>query len=143
MRMFSIKDRPVHLGPFPLERLARRDGAPDLSALTEPLPLSFHHSDPENLINAMARFMGMFDTVRDGALSHGPADIPESPEARSAHLKAASYYFDASMVGIAALVPDQLPARGDDAQHDGGGAQRCPALQLLSGVTALQSEPVV
>ncbi len=105
MRMFSIKDRPVHLGPFPLERLRRHSSAVDLSHLPDPVPLAFAHPDPENLTNAMARFMGMFDTVRDGALSHGPAEIPASAAARTEHLKAASYYFDASMVGIAALRP--------------------------------------
>ncbi|WP_022702292.1 4Fe-4S dicluster domain-containing protein [Pseudorhodobacter ferrugineus] len=117
MRLFSIKDRPVHLGPFPLERLARHAGAPDLTALPAPEPLIFHHPDPENLTNAMARFMGMFDTVRDGALAHGAAEIPDTPQDRTDHLKAASYYFDASMVGIAALHPDHhltTPHRNPD-----------------------------
>lgn len=106
MRVFSIKDRPVHLGPFPLERLARHTGMPDLTQIPAPQPLVFHHPDPENLTNAMARFMGMFDTVRDGALAHGAADIPDTPQDRTTHLKAASYYFDASMVGVAALTPN-------------------------------------
>ena len=105
MRLFSIKDRPVHLGPFPLERLMRHDGLVDFSGLAAPQPLGFQDADPENLANAMARFMGMFDTVRDGALAHGAAEIPEGAEQRSQHLKAASYYFDATMVGIAALCP--------------------------------------
>lgn len=117
MRMFSIKDRPVHLGPFPLERLARKAGLPDLSGLPIPQPLAFSNPDPENLTNAMARFMGMFDTVRDGALSHAAAEIPEDMQLRSEHLKAASYYFDASMVGIAELHPDHhlaTPYRNPD-----------------------------
>ena len=117
MRMFSIKDRPVHLGPFPLERLARQGDAVNLSQIPAPKPLIFHHPDPENLTNAMARFMGMFDTVRDGALAHCPAEIPDTPQMRTDHLKAASYYFDASMVGIAALSPDHhlaTPHRNPD-----------------------------
>jgi ferredoxin-NADP reductase/ferredoxin len=117
MRLFSIKDRPVHLGPFPLERLARHAGAVDLTRLPVPQPLVFHHPDPENLTNAMARFMGMFDTVRDGALSHGAAEIPTDAAARSEHLKAASYYFDASMVGITAIQPEHhlsTPYRNPD-----------------------------
>ena len=28
MRLFSYRDRPVHLGPYPLERLTRSDVAP-------------------------------------------------------------------------------------------------------------------
>ena len=73
MRLFSIKDRPVHLGPCPLERLMRHDGPVDFSGLAAPQPLGFHHAHPENLANAMARFMGMFDTVRDGAGAFGAA----------------------------------------------------------------------
>ena len=33
MRLFSYRDRPVHLGPYPLERLRRTHAAPDCSAL--------------------------------------------------------------------------------------------------------------
>ncbi|MGP1395909.1 MAG: 4Fe-4S dicluster domain-containing protein [Inquilinaceae bacterium] len=111
MKMFSYKDRPVHLGPFPLERLNRSDRPPDLSAMAPPRPLDFAAHPPHSLAHAMARFIGMFDTVRDGALSHGPAEIPEAPRARAEHLKAASYYFDASMVGIAELGPDHFLRR--------------------------------
>ena len=33
MRLFSYRDRPVHLGPYPLERLTRRSDLPPLDAL--------------------------------------------------------------------------------------------------------------
>ena len=32
MRLFSYRDRPVHLGPYPLERLRRTTATPDDSA---------------------------------------------------------------------------------------------------------------
>ena len=35
MRYFSYKDRPVHLGPFPLERLRRSEDTPPLHRLAE------------------------------------------------------------------------------------------------------------
>jgi reductive dehalogenase len=103
MRFFSYKNRPVHLGPFPLERLRRTHGASTPERLPEMEPLAFHSDDPHSLTHAMARFMGMFDTVRDGAIVHGEAEVPSSPLERAHHLKAAGYYFDASMVGIARL----------------------------------------
>ncbi|MGY6708477.1 MAG: NAD-binding oxidoreductase, partial [Rhizobiaceae bacterium] len=103
MRFFSYRDRPVHLGPFPLERLRRSQEAPAIDRLPEMEPLSFHSDDPQSLTHAMARFMGMFDTVRDGAIVHGEAEVPADPGERTRHLKAAGYYFDASMVGIARL----------------------------------------
>ena len=102
MKLFSYRDRPVHLGPFPLEALART-GAADLAALPPMRPLSFDDPDPRSLSHAMARFMAMFDTVRDGAVTHGAADIPDDPAARSDHLKAAGYYFDAAMMGTARI----------------------------------------
>jgi reductive dehalogenase len=105
MKLFSYRDRPVHLGPFPLEGLARSTGAPDLSALAACGPLSFDHPDPLSLAHAMRRFMAMLDTVRDGPVTHGAADIPDSPQARADHLKAAGYYFDAAMMGVARIVP--------------------------------------
>src|SRR6056297_1047635 len=105
MKFFSYRDRPVHLGPFPLEALARTGAAPDLPSLPPMTPLSFAPDDPRSLAHAMARFMAMFDTVRDGAVTHGPAEIPRDPVERSDHLKAAGYYFDAAMMGVARIGP--------------------------------------
>ena len=40
MRFFSYKDRPVHLGPFPLENLARTESI-DLSSVPPMTALQF------------------------------------------------------------------------------------------------------
>ena len=104
MRLFSYKDRPVHLGPYPLERLARRAGRPELSRVPPMQALSFvDEANPESLVNAMARYMGMLDAVRDGKHSPLEAEIPPDAQERSNHLKAAGYYFDASMVAVCRL----------------------------------------
>jgi len=66
MRLFSYKNRPVHLGPYPLERLIRQAPEADLSHVPPPRAISFH--DPENrdnLINAMAPYAAMLDAIRD------------------------------------------------------------------------------
>jgi len=102
-KLFSYRDRPVHLGPFPLEALRRADRVPDLSALPRLAALSFDAPDPLSLSHAMRRFMAMLDTVRDGAVVHGPAGIPADPAERARHLKAAGYYFDAAMMGVARI----------------------------------------
>jgi len=110
MPLFSHADRPVHLGPFPMERL-RRGGTPDLSALPWSRPLAFDHPDPQSLSHAMARYQTMFDTVRQGPVVHAEAEIPDDPQDRSNHLKAAGHYFDAALMGVCALVPDHhLPS---------------------------------
>jgi reductive dehalogenase len=104
MRLFSYRDRPVHLGPYPLERLRRTPAAPDLARLPPSAPLRYgDEADPESLAHAMARYAGMFDVVRDGPVAPQPAEIPDDPLERTNHLKAAGYYFDATMVATCAL----------------------------------------
>ncbi len=105
-KLFSYADRPPHLGPFPMERLRRADGIPDLSQLPPMTALSFDHPDPLSLSHAMARFMAMLDTVRDGAVTLAPAEVPDDPLARADHLKAAAYYHDAAMAGVCAVAPE-------------------------------------
>lgn len=89
MRLFSYRDRPVHLGPYPLERLTRGDEAPYLSGIAPMQALSFDDPNPESLNHAMARFIGMFDLVRDGSVNAQAGEVPEDPRQRSEHLKAA------------------------------------------------------
>lgn len=99
MRFFSYRDRPVHLGPYPLERLTRADSA-DLTALPAMQALSFDDPNPESLKHAMARYIGMFDLVRDGAVNPQLGEVTADPQERADHLKAAGYYFDASMMAV-------------------------------------------
>jgi hypothetical protein len=93
MRLFSYRDRPVHLGPYPLERLTRSTTPPDLAACTPMQALSFDDDNPESIKHAMARYMGMFDLVRDGVVNAQLGETPADLQARTDHLKAAGYYF--------------------------------------------------
>ncbi len=88
---------------FPLETLIRTDDLPDLSSVPAMTPLAFNDSNPESISHAIARFLALMDTVRDGNKNSIKAEIPDNIVKRSNHLKAASYYFDASMVGITKL----------------------------------------
>ncbi|WP_282606270.1 2Fe-2S iron-sulfur cluster-binding protein [Pelagibius sp. Alg239-R121] len=104
MRLFSYKNRPVHLGPYPLERLKRQSEMPDLADVPVMQQLAFLDADnPESLSNPMALFIGMLDAIRDGSIAVNRSEIPSEPEARSDHLKAAGYYFDATQAGICKL----------------------------------------
>lgn len=105
MQIFSNKYRPFDLGPFPLEKLGRTQEDPDLSVVPEDDGLDPRKHGPESLAHAMARFLAMLDTVRDGDITNPLADIPGCARERARHFKAASYYFDASMVGIAQILP--------------------------------------
>jgi len=108
MRLFSNRSRPVHLGAFPLERLPRRADLPDLRRVPPMRALCFEHADPLSLSHAMARYMAMFDLVRDGPVQAAPAEIPQDPAERSRHLKAAASYFDVPMAGVCALPREAL-----------------------------------
>ncbi len=103
MRFFSTRNRPFHLGPFPLEKLERTTSEPDLSLVPAMSPLEFNTQKPESISHAIARFLALLDTVRDGSTNAIKGEIPNDPVERSKHFKAASYYFDASMVGITQL----------------------------------------
>lgn len=111
MKLFSYRHRPVHLGPFPMERLPRCQTVPDLSRLPGMEPLGFDDPRPESLSHAMARFIGMFDVIRDGTVASEAAEIPDLPDERTRHLKAAAYYFDAAMAGVCELRPEHRLAQ--------------------------------
>jgi ferredoxin-NADP reductase/ferredoxin len=111
MRLFSTRSRPVHLGPFPLERLARQQHMPDLQRVPPMRALSFDDPNPESLSHAMSRYIGMFDLVRDGPVQAAPAEIADDLDERARHLKAAATYFDVQMVGLCELPRSALLAQ--------------------------------
>ncbi|MBK9363814.1 MAG: 4Fe-4S dicluster domain-containing protein [Rubrivivax sp.] len=103
MRLFSYRDRPVHLGPYPLERLTRQSTLPDLQAVAPMQPLDVERAPAASLAPAIARYLAMFDLVRDGGVNPRPAEVSDDAAERTRHLKAAGYYFDATLMGACAL----------------------------------------
>ncbi|MEL6683024.1 MAG: reductive dehalogenase domain-containing protein [Pseudomonadota bacterium] len=100
LKLRSYKSRPMHLGPFPLEKLARQSTI-DISALPPFTPVSFRRpDDPFSIVNAMQEYQAMLDATRDGMVKREIAEIPPDPQERARHLKAFGYYCDASMVGV-------------------------------------------
>ncbi|MEM8658737.1 MAG: hypothetical protein AAGF22_11655 [Pseudomonadota bacterium] len=107
-RLFSDRDRPVHLGPFPLERLARQDST-DLTAVPPFQPLSFHRPEvPHSIVNAMREHQAMLDAIRDGLVNRATADCPDDLTERANHLKAFAYFCDAGMAGTCTVAPEAL-----------------------------------
>ncbi|MFG6540627.1 NAD-binding oxidoreductase, partial [Sulfitobacter sp. M22298] len=104
MKLFSSKTRPMHLGPFPLERLRRLQAPHDRLPKTPEPELRFERPEtPQSICNAMAPFQAMMDVLRDGPVNRAGAVIPDSPQERANHLKSFGYYNDASMMGVCAL----------------------------------------
>ncbi|MEJ6387934.1 reductive dehalogenase [Gymnodinialimonas ulvae] len=106
MRIFSDKNRPVHLGRHRLETCARIAVA-DLSQAPPFSPLSFAHDHrPASIVNAMRDHAAMLDAIRDGLINKAVAVTPDDANERANHLKAFGYFSDASLVGTCVL-PDE------------------------------------
>jgi len=144
MRLFSYKNRPVHLGPYPLERLIRQAPEADLSHVPPPRAISFH--DPENrdnLINAMAPYAAMLDAIRDGMVKKERGEIPTDPSERSQHLKAFAYYHDASQVGVCYLTPEmflKIPVSNPDIDQLAQDLMTRQTKTLASGIDLVMAE---
>jgi len=108
-RFFSNKKRPVHLGPYPLERLARSEQPAQFDSLPPFAPVSFRRDDtPSSIVNAMREYQAMLDAIRDGFVNKQRGEFPSDPLSRRDNLKGFAYFNDASMVGTAALVAEHI-----------------------------------
>ena len=105
MKLFSNRKRPVHLGPYPLERLPRRAGAHAWAGVGSGLPArpaEPRSAGPRSAVGAYRDYVDLCDGLRFGDPSPA-APVPDDPQERADHLKAGLYFLDADMVGIAAL----------------------------------------
>ena len=108
MRFFTDKDRPVHLGPYPLERLSRLQAA-NLDEVPSFQQLSFRRSNaPESIVNAMGEYQAMMDAIRDGMVNKAQAGIPDDLQERVNHLKGFGYFSDSSMVAACEIPKSAL-----------------------------------
>ena len=142
-RFFSTAKRAPHLGPYPLERLARGE-MPDLSQVPVSAPLSFRRpEDPLSIVNAMAEYQATMDAIRDGLVNRTRATIPADPVARAEHLKAFAYFSDASMVGAGPL-PDSArlthPLRNPDIDRLAQDLAHKQVKSLASGIDMIMAD---
>ncbi len=143
MRFFSDASRPVHLGPYPLERLARADHA-DQSGLPPFAPLEFRRPDaPESLVNAMAEYQAMMDAIRDGLVNKARAECPADPVERANHLKSFGYFSDSSMVGVCRMAPGVVlsePVRNPDIDRLAKDLRTRQTKTLASGIDHIMAD---
>ena len=101
MTIFSSKNRPPHLGPFPLERLSTSDSTNLYSGAIPDEPLKFRNSGNKNsIVSTLGPFMLQLDRMRDGPIAAKKSPIPDDHQERATHIKSAAYFLNASMVGI-------------------------------------------
>lgn len=112
MRLFAHASRPVHLGPYPSEKLGRAELIPDLSLISDAGGLTEERSEGPSLSRAISDFMCALDAVRQGDRGKQQAEIPSDIAERAQHLKSAGYFLDSSLVGICGLTQEAiLPQR--------------------------------
>ena len=89
MRLFLHKKRPVHLGPYPLERLPRlADPASPPRGLDLGLPArpdEAHTEGPAGVGHAYRTYEELYDRFRDGEVSP-PAPFPDDPDEVAANV---------------------------------------------------------
>ena len=106
MKIFSYKDRPVHLGPYPAEHLPRAP-LPGLGNSTRPLrPAPQSGAKPRSELAKIAQsYTQLFDGFREGEIAPRLAPIPDDPVALANDLKSACYFLDATQVGVCEAPP--------------------------------------
>ena len=142
-RIFSTAARPVHLGPYPAERLRRRDDAA-LGAVPPFRPLRFDGAaDPDSIVHAMREHQAVLDAIRDGLVNRARAEAPEDPEERARHLKAFAFFADAAGAGCSALPPAALlerPAENPDVARLAEDLRTRQTKTLASGIDTIMAD---
>ncbi len=114
MRLFSHRRRPVHLGPFPLERLPR--GREIAGAKTGALPADPNSPGEDGITHVIPEYQRLFARFLDGKAAPAKAPIPEDPVVRANNLKAAAYFLDVAQAATCGIPADAwLP--GDPPAH--------------------------
>jgi hypothetical protein len=104
MIFFSNKSRPYHLGPYPLERIAR-----DAAILERELGLPRSATAPaaksvtEGFGEAVEKYHQIFHELRDNQPVSAKAPVPDDLERRMIDVKGSGYFLNASQIGICEL----------------------------------------
>ena len=104
MILFSNKSRLYHLGPYPLERLARdsqivaRENALARRARPPVVP-----SDSSGFGRSIANYHRIFHGLRDDEPAPAKAPVPDDLHRRMIDIKGSAYFLNASQVGICLL----------------------------------------
>lgn len=115
------ENRPYHLGPFPLEVLARDASVIDAESARPCVATRQREAPPVTpYAAAVARYDALFRGFVDGEAAPARAPVPDDPARRAADVKGGAYFLNASQVGICRLpanawLDDRAPAVHDHA----------------------------
>jgi reductive dehalogenase len=98
------RNRPFHLGRFPLEALPRDEvviAAEAARAATTVMPGARHRpGGSDALAQAVDHYRGIFSRFAEGTPAAAKAPVPNHLERRSVDIKGGAYFMDASCAGI-------------------------------------------
>ncbi|MGJ8527230.1 reductive dehalogenase [Maritalea sp.] len=144
MKYFSDKNRPVHLGPYPLERLSRTDKIANLDRLPKFTQMHFEDKEnPQNIVNSMIEAQAMLDAIRDGLINKAQASVPHDLTERQNHLKAFGYFSDVAMAATCAFTPEMMldePFRNPDIDQLAQKLRTDQTKSLASGVDVIMAD---
>jgi reductive dehalogenase len=104
MRMYSHRQRPYHLGAFPLERLRRAGPDEAIDAAAPGLqPADREAANGDAIAHAIPEYTELFRQFLEGPTAPAHAPVPDDPVARANNLKASAYFLDACMAGVCTL----------------------------------------
>ncbi len=101
MRILSNRNRAVHVGPLPMEQVARAAEIPDLSAIHDRFPAP----STTPLGRIVNEYIGLFEQFRTEPPAPERAPYPPDPQRLANELKANCYFLNASLAACCAI-PD-------------------------------------
>ncbi|QPC85353.1 2Fe-2S iron-sulfur cluster binding domain-containing protein [Mesorhizobium sp. NBSH29] len=143
MRFFSYKNRPFHLGPYPLERLKRSDAQTEFHDVPAMTAAAQGVTGDDSLASPLMLFTGMLDVIRNGPVAAKRSIIPDCPRERARHMKAAGMFFDATMAGICRLPAQALldrPIRNPVIDELAKRAENIETKTFASGIDAIMAD---
>jgi reductive dehalogenase len=118
MILFSNKSRPYHLGPFPLERIARdaRVIETEVSQARISRPAAKVQQD-NDFAAAVEKYHQVFHSLRADDPAEARAPVPDDLARRSTDIKGSAYFLNASQVGICELAESAWLAESTSTDH--------------------------
>jgi ferredoxin len=102
MRIFSNRNRPVHLGRFPLERLPR-EGIDEKKLLAVKSLKKAEEKEPNTLARICREYCAIYEKFRSGEPAADKAPYFTDLRERANELKSMALFFDATMVATCVL----------------------------------------
>ena len=112
------KNRPYHLGPFPLETLPRDESLIAQEAERPRTAAPESSESTAELARVADRYRAVFEGFAEGDAAAARAELPDDLERRSIDIKGSAYFLDASQVGICRLPESAWLAGVEPLPHD-------------------------